>query len=82
VSAAWTYDGYWHAVIGQQTPEQIACDSALFSKDSDEGHISSVLFEAEHQAAEQGGIARPDEWAAFHERAVDRIFDAIQAVQS
>ena len=63
----WTYEGYWHAVLGQGTSVDVVREHELGAEGLDEW-----LGLAEVEAARIGGVGSvlPEEWAEYHKRAL------------
>lgn len=69
----WTFAGYWNAVLGTLSAEQVVEDYGL--ETADRVGLSEWLGHAEAEAwaaGKQGGKV-PAEWAAFHEHALDAL---------
>ena len=72
----WTYEGYWHAVIGLHTPAQAVAEFDL----TGEGGIERWLEEAETISAAQSADFSDDDaatWAAFRTRAASALSAAL-----
>ena len=81
----WTYEGYWLTVLGDAGPEQIVSDYDLTAGGLDDigldgrGGLYEWLNRAEQMACEADGIARPEGWDAYRERALRELSEAIES---
>ena len=80
MSAAWTYEGYWAAVLG---PNRDALDVVReFDLVATRGRrdVDEWLGTAEAEALSIGrlGTAVAEQWAAFHGRALDALEQAVR----
>lgn len=73
MTTTWTFDGYWNTVLGANR----AVDDVLREFDltaTDRRGLDEWLGHAEEAALAAGGLTDvPEEWAGFHERALDAL---------
>ena len=74
----WTYEGYWTAVLGPFSADDVVCEFDLV----DPGPGLDVwLCHAEVEAWAQGGEVGdlPEEWTGYHARALGELRAALEA---
>lgn len=74
----WTYEGYWHAVLGVGSADDVVRDFALV--DPGPG-LDEWLDDAEVEAWAQGGEVGdlPEEWTGYHARALGELRATLEA---
>jgi len=79
-ATAWTFDGYWRAVIGDMTAD--AAVEAFDLGGGDFRGFSEWLGATEYEAWRAGGLPGDlcDAWGAFHDKAARMLMDAAHAV--
>lgn len=77
-TTTWTYDGYWHAVLGSVSPLALVAEHCLVA-DGLDGWLGKAETEAWAQGGDPGPL--PEEWAGFHARALAELMRAVE-VQS
>lgn len=68
----WTYEGYWNAVLGADRDEAAVVEEFELDATDRQG-LGEWLGSAEAEAAREGGIDIPAEWADHHARALAEL---------
>lgn len=81
MSAPWTYEGYWHAVMGLGDARTVAQDHLLptgdlLTADAIDNWLDAVSYDAWVEGSDRDD-PRPDEWAGFQRRAVEELVAAV-----